>query len=90
MNYDLEIPTCLIRADEPRFEAPARAPRRRKAKAPDGDKVRFHLNNEIPRVGCGVRFATVAKVGRKWVTLTIGGRNHRITKRVYDSLKRVD
>jgi hypothetical protein len=50
---------------------------------------RLHINNELPRIGCGVRQLLV-RSGRKWVHLAEpGGGMQRIKRTVYDTIKRL-
>jgi len=48
----------------------------------------IRLDNEAPRLGCGVRPLFVRSVGPKWVRVTApaDGTNHRFPRRVWDQL----
>lgn len=39
---------------------------------------RLILQDQIPKFGSGLRFVSVASVGRKWVVLTYAGKRARI------------
>lgn len=85
MYDDLEIPAFLRRTgNETAAPIKVRAPRRRSPSKQE--KIRVHLSGELPRIGCGVRYVSVDKVGRKWVTILYGGKRYRVAKKVWEGL----
>ena len=50
---------------------------------------RLHINDELPRIGSGVRQVLV-RVGRKWVYVAEpGGGMQRVKRTVYDKIKKL-
>jgi hypothetical protein len=89
MFEELEIPDFLRRVDTGERIEPPKPRRKRHSKKSATEKVHLHLNNELPKVGSGHRYVTVEKIGRKWITIGYGDSRHRVSKRLWESLKRI-
>lgn len=90
---DLEIPDFLRRVEgQPvKYGSPTK-PRivRYKPKEHAGERTRLLLNDELPRIGSGVRTVYVLKKARKWVTVEYQDHKHHIRRHVWDRLKVVE
>lgn len=49
-------------------------------------KYQLFLMDELPKFGSGMRYVTVATIGRKWVVLTYAGKKTKISQQKWVNL----